>query len=81
MAVFQIIYVVINVIAVIFGIFWFTDLWALDIVSNIFSFINKHFGKPGAVITAILAVGLFIPAISIFAVIAVFTVIIGAFLD
>jgi hypothetical protein len=71
MVILRIIYLVINIIGTTIGLVWLNR--AEDsIISNCFTFISNHFGNIGVVISSILFIALFLPALAIITMVITF---------
>ena len=79
MEILQIVYVAINVVALIFGLIWLLGAQEPKISAYIFSIIRKCLGKVGVILASFILVILTIPAISVLAVIIAFITLIGAY--
>lgn len=79
MAIFQIIYLVINLIGFAFGLVWLTCSPNTSIFSRFFTFVGKRLGNIGLIIAITLLIALFLPALSIMTAIIIFTVLFGTY--
>ena len=80
-AIFQIIYLAINIIGTVLSLIWFIGEIDCPIISALFDVISKCCGNIGVTILGILLVLLFLPTISIMANIMLLIMIIGTFVD
>lgn len=80
-AIFQIIYLAINIIGTVLSLIWFIGEIDCPIISALFDAISKCCGNIGVTILGILLVLLFLPTISIMANIMLLIMIIGTFVD
>lgn len=81
MAVFQIIYLALNVIGIVAGlIYMFVDSdWS--IIDNFFSAVTSFLGKIGCLIVGSLGILLFFPAIAVLTAVMLFIVLVSTCLD
>ena len=81
MAVLQIIYLTINIIAMIVGLVYFCSEAEVNLFSNVFTFIRKYFKSVGVIIVAILLISLLLPALAFISAVIAFTMICGTYLN
>lgn len=81
MAVFQIIYLAINVIGLVASLIYMFIESDWSIIDNFFSTVTRFLGKIGCLIVGSLGILLFFPAIAVFTTIILFFVLVSTCLD
>ena len=81
MAIFQIIYLVINIIGTLISLVWFIGEIDCPIISALFDAVAKCCGNLGVTLVGILLVLLFIPTISFMTILGLLIMLIGTCFD
>ena len=79
MAIFQIIYLAINVLGFAFGLTWYVCSSEVTFISDFFTFITKRLGNIGLAAIGILAIALFLPAFTTLTAIIAFTILFSTY--
>ena len=81
MAIFQIIYLAINIIGTLASLVWFIGEIDCPIISTLFDAVSKCCGNLGVTLVGILLVLLFIPTISFMTILGLLIMLIGTCFD
>jgi hypothetical protein len=78
-AIIQIIYLAINLAGVAINLIWFISDTNSSIISDMYTFISKHFGNVAVVISSIFIIVLFLPTLAVMSAVLTFIMLVSTY--
>ena len=79
MATLQIIYLIVNIIGITFGLAWYLGATETVFISDFFTFVSKRLGNIGLIFISFFMIILFLPALTTTVALITFIMILGTY--